>query len=427
MPKPFCQDSQILSASGSASGTSTSRQGSFAFSQDGGSFSRPQSPAAAAAAASSPAPSSPAGSPFSSSKQRTLSSLDNSGGGGGGGSCGTKTAFDMERLRNDVFDEEYTQRSQNRLPLRRDTTGNRSTNRSSSLQQYRGNTRSSFWSDDEDEDDDDDGRPADQDMDGVYDNDEGGQGFNRNKVQKPASRGRVWSENVDLPFILSGYVQVAMNTVFVGVLIYIMANFITTIQSDVSSMMESLLSKERRRIDICKTQYYETYRCNGHIGPALYRECENLRACMEQPEPRIGRASVAAETFALIVNSFVNTISYKTMAFVMVIVFGGLYFSNHAISSYRSNHVMHHQHAIVAAPTPSPSGSGSNSGSGIHVSKGLSISNGSQRKTESSSSSNNGLVGGSFGGSSSGGGLAMRRYGSRLGVQDLDVDDVDMD
>ncbi|KAI8600570.1 Di-sulfide bridge nucleocytoplasmic transport domain-containing protein [Dissophora ornata] len=346
MPKPFCQDSQILSASGSASGTSTSRQGSFAFSQDGGSFSRPQSPAAAAAAASSPAPSSPAGSPFSSSKQRTLSSLDNSGGGGGGGSCGTKTAFDMERLRNDVFDEEYTQRSQNRLPLRRDTTGNRSTNRSSSLQQYRGNTRSSFWSDDEDEDDDDDGRPADQDMDGVYDSDEGGLGFNRNKswgtshdrkraqrfqdknnsaihrernrswqqqVQKPASRGRVWSENVDLPFILSGYVQVAMNTVFVGVLIYIMANFITTIQSDVSSMMESLLSKERRRIDICKTQYYETYRCNGHIGPALYRECENLRACMEQPEPRIGRASVAAETFALIVNSFVNTISYKTM------------------------------------------------------------------------------------------------------------------
>ncbi|KAG0365276.1 hypothetical protein BGZ54_006698, partial [Gamsiella multidivaricata] len=156
------------------------------------------------------------------------------------------------------------------------------------------------------------------------------------------------------------YVQVAMNTVFVGVLIYIVANFITTIQSDVSLRTETLLQRERQRRANCEKEYYQVYRCDKPIGAALFTVCEDRKACMEQPEPRIGRASVAAETFALIVNSFVHTISYKTMVFVLVIVFGGLYISNHAISSYRSNHVMHQQHTVV--PPSNSSSSTSNSG-----------------------------------------------------------------
>lgn len=42
-------------------------------------------------------------------------------------------------------------------------------------------------------------------------------------------------------------------------------------------------------------------------------------------------------------------------------MFGGLYFSNHAISSYRHNHLIHHQDPIAhpgyAPPPPSTSGS----------------------------------------------------------------------
>ncbi|KAG0292896.1 hypothetical protein BGZ98_002425, partial [Dissophora globulifera] len=297
----------------------------------------------------------------------------------------TNTPFDMDILGNDVFDSPS-----------KSTSGTRP----SSLQQYR--SRSGPWGDDDDDDDDDnitgggegegdDGRDMELDSDdgrrmmgrsrswnagqdrqqriqkAGYD--QGGNGWRReggrtrqqqqqHQQHQPATLRRSWSENVDLPFILSGYVQVAMNTMFVGVLIYIVANFITTIQSDVSSMSEALLQRERRRIENCRKDYFEIYRCNGPIGPALFRTCEDARACMEQPDPRIGRASVAAETFALIFNSFVNTISYKTMGFVMVIVFGGLYVSNHAISSYRSNHVMLHQHAHTVVSPMTPSGSG---------------------------------------------------------------------
>ena len=88
---------------------------------------------------------------------------------------------------------------------------------------------------------------------------------------------------------VSRYVQVAMNTVFVGVLIYIVANFIITVQSDVSFRAESLLQREQKRIANCREDYFETYGCHKRVGVALVALCEDLRACMEQPEPSIGR------------------------------------------------------------------------------------------------------------------------------------------
>ncbi|KAF9158349.1 hypothetical protein BGX20_003432 [Mortierella sp. AD010] len=75
--------------------------------------------------------------------------------------------------------------------------------------------------------------------------------------------------------------------------------------------MEGMLERTNKRIETCRKDFYETYRCNVPYGPALFTTCENLRACMEMSPP--ARATVAAETFAHIVNSFVNTMSYKTM------------------------------------------------------------------------------------------------------------------
>lgn len=50
----------------------------------------------------------------------------------------------------------------------------------------------------------------------------------------------------------------------------------------------------------------------------------------------VGRAKVSAETFAEIINSFVEPISYKTMAFFAIMVFGFLFLSNYAFGYARS-------------------------------------------------------------------------------------------
>lgn len=296
------------------------------------------------------------------------------------------TSFDMGSLGEGILGQGSSRRS----PVPRLEKGSSrsfmqsSTTRSNHLRHRSNTAPSSFWSDDDEQEDD-------QDFESTYDSDDGEHDYNSmsrsarhrgQRMPKYISQGhknsqkqmlgrsqsqmqhrpqsqpqqhpqrRVWSENVDLPYILSGYVQVAMNIVVVGILIYIMANFIITIQNDVSMRTEIMLEKERKRIAHCATEY-QVYHCDAdRVGSAVVSLCENLKACMNLPDPRIERSAVAAETFAQIVNTFVHNISYKTMGFVMVLVFGGLYFSNHAISAYRSNHVMHHQHSIVPPSGP---------------------------------------------------------------------------
>ncbi|KAG0057615.1 hypothetical protein BGZ83_006988 [Gryganskiella cystojenkinii] len=171
--------------------------------------------------------------------------------------------------------------------------------------------------------------------------------------QQQQQRQRVWSENVDLPYILSGYVQVALNTAVAGVFLYLLYNFIITIQSDVTLRMESMLEREINARQQCNKDFADL-NCQL-FNKRTSESCREIVDCLSRPEPRISRASVAAETFALIVNAFVHTMSYKTMAFVMVLVFGGLYVSNQAISSYRSNHILHHQHTIVPSASSSSS------------------------------------------------------------------------
>ncbi|KAF9929462.1 hypothetical protein FBU30_001535 [Linnemannia zychae] len=125
------------------------------------------------------------------------------------------------------------------------------------------------------------------------------------------SQGRVWSENVDLPYILAGYVQVVMNSIFVGITLYIIYNFITTIQSDVTIRAEDEFNRQQQIIRKCDEDYIAN-KCHDPV-PILKSYCEEILACKNKPLPRIERSTVAAQTFALIFNSFVNTITYKTM------------------------------------------------------------------------------------------------------------------
>ncbi|KAF9352266.1 hypothetical protein BGX26_009899 [Mortierella sp. AD094] len=439
--KPFGQDSQLLG----------SKQGSFSFSQES-SLSRPQSPSTQSSISSGLPSGVSSGSiiPASSStkqlyeEKRTLLAANG----------GSASSFDMDSLKNNVLDHDNQLRSRPRSASRRELSGPLiDSNRNRSGLQYRSNTApSSFWSDDEEVDDQDLNRDystdeEEQDVRHRHKPRSSGQDRQRalqqsfkdqrnNSLRREVSQsrpqthspssGRVWSENVDLPFILSGYVQVAMNTAFVGILIYIIANFITTIQSDVSMRMERMLQLENKRIENCEKDYLGS--CNGpRVALQFVPMCEDLRACMEQPHPRIARATVAAETFAHIVNSFVNTMSYKTMGFVMVIVLGGLYISNQAISSYRSNHVMHHQHSIV---NPSSLSSHPNSTASKSLS---SISNGSQSRNNNSgfpasaSRENSFVTGPSSRSNQLVRGFGTQRQGSLLKAQQDSDGEFDMD
>lgn len=86
----------------------------------------------------------------------------------------------------------------------------------------------------------------------------------------------------------SRYVQVAMNSAFVGVVIYIIYNFITTIQSDVTIRAEDALRRELQIIENCNKDYIDN-KCHLPHGRLLELPCQELLACRNKPPPRIER------------------------------------------------------------------------------------------------------------------------------------------
>ncbi|KAF9141087.1 hypothetical protein BG015_001406 [Linnemannia schmuckeri] len=379
-PKLYHQDSQL-----STEVAAPSRQDSFSFGSGGRSSSRSQSPNHTT----------PQG--FTGTSAATLyrdgsgisevMDVDNDLSTRGAKTGGGTEPFDMGSLRNGVVAEQG-------LSPRRMLGKTQSPSSSAMLgsrtagMQYRGSGTSGsagrgskFWSDDDEDNDEDMNEPEGDSEEDSYGRRSSGRhpnhhmtrnvdgrrrgrdqdGSERRRsdhVRSPQPQGRGWSENVDLPYILSGYVQVAMNSAFVGMVMYIIYNFITTIQNDVSIRAEDALRQEQDIIDKCKKNYYDNL-CDLHRVPLIESKCQEFWECSTKA-PRIERSAVAAQTFAIIFNSFVHTISYKTMGFLVVIVFGGMYFSNYAISSYRHNHLIHHQDPIAHpgyAPPPPTSAS----------------------------------------------------------------------
>ncbi|CAO3567590.1 unnamed protein product [Mortierella alpina] len=378
--RPFRQDSQLSSA---PSGQSTPRQGSFSLTRHNSFPHSSETPTETSGAAAGGM----GGSPFSRlSQQRSQEGRLFPG----SDATDKKNSFDLGTLRNEVFDreqEQERQRSISRSPLGRNNGSPKTTGRARirSNLQYRSNTEpNGFWSGgEEDEEEDTTGHHVDEDSDEYEyrsrtlsrnktwspDNafrmtrtlqdqnfSSGSRRFQPQSHQRQKPQGRAWSENVDLPFILSGYVQVAMNAVFAMVMVYIAASFIIGIQSEVSMNANVVLKEERKRLEVCE-QRWKSFDCDNLVNPVgdKLAWCAEAQKCLESIPNIPGRASVAAKTFGLIVDSFVHAISFKTMAFVIVVLFGGLYVSNNTLSSYRNSYILHHQND--ASPPPAPSSS----------------------------------------------------------------------
>ena len=117
----------------------------------------------------------------------------------------------------------------------------------------------------------------------------------------------------DLPYIASGYLQLAFNLSLVLVLLYIIYGFIRTIQRDVDMKVEEYSVEILGEMRECSKQYLENKCHPEHRVPAMNNACLVWERCMNRDPAVVGRARVSAETFALIINSFIEPISYKTM------------------------------------------------------------------------------------------------------------------
>lgn len=140
---------------------------------------------------------------------------------------------------------------------------------------------------------------------------------------------------IELFNISASYLQFFFNLSLILVFLYLVLQFILTVQRDVEQRiseysMGTFLANDTlnacsvikllfpRRADIvqeiamCASQYKNNL-CASNPIPAMIHQCASWETCMNRDPTIVGRAKVGAELIAEVVNGFVEPISWKTL------------------------------------------------------------------------------------------------------------------
>ncbi|KAL8694647.1 MAG: hypothetical protein Q9218_000742 [Villophora microphyllina] len=140
----------------------------------------------------------------------------------------------------------------------------------------------------------------------------------------------------NLPHILSYYAQFLLNFFLVGVLIYIVYAFWSTIRSDVNEKSKEAASEILVEMAACARDFKEN-RCDEAVRvPAMESVCNSWEKCMQRDPAMVGRAKVSAHTFAEIINNFFQPISGKAMISLCVLFLGCLAVNNITMYLFRN-------------------------------------------------------------------------------------------
>ncbi|KAK9373202.1 Di-sulfide bridge nucleocytoplasmic transport domain-containing protein [Lipomyces chichibuensis] len=165
------------------------------------------------------------------------------------------------------------------------------------------------------------------------------------------------SRHDNLPFVFASYLQLIFNVFLVLVMLYLIMSFVLMIRHDISRKIEEYTDEAAAKIEQCTNDYLVNGCMPGSRVPALEDVCNAWQNCMNRRASDVGRARVSAQTVAEIVNSFIEPISYKTMLFVLVLLFGSLYVSSSKVTPSTGATAQQHQlqERIIYHPEPAKS------------------------------------------------------------------------
>ncbi|KAH6573868.1 hypothetical protein BASA50_004884 [Batrachochytrium salamandrivorans] len=162
-----------------------------------------------------------------------------------------------------------------------------------------------------------------------------------------------------LPYLITGYIQVAFTFFIVCIVAYILVQLIASVRHDLQMKADEFSQEMTQQIAMCTKSYYENRCMPGQRVPAVYKVCNEWEACMSRDPRDVGRLKVGAETLAEILNKLVDPLSYKTMIFGALTLFGTLLFTSSAFSFVRrrsadpsATEIHHHHHPIQHQYTP---------------------------------------------------------------------------
>ncbi|KAG9231817.1 Di-sulfide bridge nucleocytoplasmic transport domain-containing protein [Amylocarpus encephaloides] len=142
----------------------------------------------------------------------------------------------------------------------------------------------------------------------------------------------------NLPRVLSIYIQLGLNFFFFFLTVMGVYSLWSAVKGDIEKASEVSVLEAIEEIAQCARDFVDN-RCGlDQRAPALKGLCSQYEVCMNRDAYAVGRARVSAHTFAQILNSFVEPISYKALIFIVVILVAVVATNNIAFGMFRSKH-----------------------------------------------------------------------------------------
>lgn len=110
-----------------------------------------------------------------------------------------------------------------------------------------------------------------------------------------------------------GMAQFSFNSLLLVGTAWILYGIVRTLQRDVADKVREYELEFLGEIEACSQSYHLNKCGTEHAVPALASACASWQRCSAKDPAIVGRARVAAETVAEIVNGFVDVVSWKSM------------------------------------------------------------------------------------------------------------------
>ncbi|KAJ3033139.1 hypothetical protein HK097_004963, partial [Rhizophlyctis rosea] len=166
-----------------------------------------------------------------------------------------------------------------------------------------------------------------------------GWGFGGYQGRSSGGNGEVGSKWLILPYMVSGYIQLLFTLIVIGLLLYMIVQFMRTVQHDLDMKADEYSTEIIHQIAEC-SQLYITNKCDPETRVQYMEQaCKEWELCMRRDPREVGRLKVGAETLAEILNKLVEPLSYKTMAFGTVLLFGTILLSSTAFGMIKGRGV----------------------------------------------------------------------------------------
>ncbi|KAL2868942.1 putative nuclear envelope protein Brr6 [Aspergillus lucknowensis] len=160
----------------------------------------------------------------------------------------------------------------------------------------------------------------------------------------------------NVPNILSWWAQLIVNLALFSLAVYIVFGFVAAIRAEFDQAAEEVSDSILAEMANCAKSYVDNKCGGGDRLPALETVCDNWDRCMNRDPAKVGRAKVSAQTMAIIINSFIDPISWKAILFFLATISTVTVVSNWSFRSFRNRSSQHDYGHQVPSYARQPSG-----------------------------------------------------------------------